>query len=573
MSNKFQSAVLLFFILLLSNNLSIFAQSSYLPMGRDDYQWLDRLSIRDGKIPEDFNTFNKTYDRKLMLQYISALDSNNIDSSGAKWSKVDEQNVQYLYNDNFEYAGEKAMIDGTYPIFNSIYKYKTDFYAYQDGNFVLKLNPVIFYQGGHSTSSSEYKYINTKGVELKGNILNKIGFYSYFTDNQMKAPDYVENYITQFHAVPGNGYYKQTLPSTKVDYFDARGYFTFSAAKYLHFAFGQDKMFWGDGIRSLFLADGTASYPFLRMNFHYKKFDYENLYMQFTKQYLSGSGDHLYEPKYAVMHNLSYNVAENFQLGLFESVIFSRNNGYDPAYLNPIIFYREVEQSRGSPDNAAMGMMGKWNLLHHFQLYGQFYLDDFNYSIFKTNHNFWGEKYAMQAGLKYVDVLGIKNLDAQVEANLIRPFVYSHGDSLANFVSYNQPLAHPMGANLVETIFKIYFQPLQKLSFNFTASLVKQGLDSTKTYNGKPSDFGSNPMVGNILRNPIYNDTYTLGEGVNTHFVIADLSMSWQVSHNIFIDFNFIYRKESSSYVAYNKDEKFFGIGFRMNTSRPKFLF
>ncbi len=562
---RFYIFILLFSCFFVANNFSLFAQSTYLPLGRDEYNWIDHVSISTGKLPEDFNTFNKSYDRKMVTDYIADLDSGDI-----QWSDVYEKNFQFIYDDNFEYAPEKQKAESSYPILNSIYKYKTDFYAFKDENFVLKINPIIFYQGGKSSSDAEYKYINTKGVELKGSILNKVGFYSYFTDNQMKAPDFVQSYIARYVAVPGIGYYKFPYKTTGVDYLDARGYFTFSAAKYLHFAFGQDKMFWGDGIRSLFLSDNTASYPFLRMNFHYKRFDYENLYMQLTKQWVVNAGDKLAEPKYAVMHNLSYNVADNFQVGLFESIIFSRNNGYDPAYLNPIIFYREVEQSRGSPDNAAMGLMGKWNLLHHFQLYGQFYLDDFNYQQFKINHNWWGEKYAMQAGLKYIDMLGIRNLDGQIEANLIRPFVYSHSDSLGNYTSYNQPLAHPMGANLKEIVFKIYYQPAQKLSFNITASISKQGLDSTTTYNGKVSDFGSNPMMSNLLRN---GDIYSLGEGVSAHLAVADFTMSWQIKHNIYIDFNFIYRKESSSYAAYNKDEKFFGIGFRMNTSRPKFLF
>ena len=448
MKNNCIKNSLFLFLLILCFNFKIKAQSSMLPLGRDDYQWLDRLSIRDGKLPEDFNTFNKTYDRKMLMQYISNLDSNNLDSSGAKWSKVDEKNVQYLYNDNFEYAADKAQIDGAYPILNSIYKYKTDFYAFDDANFLVKLNPVIFYQGGHSSSNSEYKFFNTRGLELKGNILNKIGFYTYIGENQMKAPDFVQNYISTYHAVPGEGYYKSGFKKTGVDFFDARGYVTFSAAKYVHFTFGQDKIFLGDGIRSLFISDVSNASPFLRINFHYKQFDYENLFLELTKKCNITKGDQYTFTKYAAMHHLSYNATNNLQFGLFESVIFSRNHGFELAYLNPIIFYRQVEQSLGSPDNAAIGFDGKWNLMHHVQLYGQFLLDDFNFAEFKINHKWWGEKYALQAGLKYVDVFGIKNLDAQAEINFIRPFVYSHSDSLGNYTNYNQPLAHPMGANL-----------------------------------------------------------------------------------------------------------------------------
>ena len=53
----------------------------------------------------------------------------------------------------------------------------------------------------------------------------------------------------------------------------------------------------------------------------------------------------------------------------------------------------------------------------------------------------------IQLGAKYIDAFGIKNLDLQLEYNRVRPFTYSHRDSVANYTHYNQPLAHPLGAN------------------------------------------------------------------------------------------------------------------------------
>jgi hypothetical protein len=204
-------------------------------------------------------------------------------------------------------------------------------------------------------------------------------------------------------------------------------------------------------------------------------------------------------------------------------------------------------------------------------LYGQFFLDDFNFTEFKSNHNFWGEKYAVQAGLKYINVFGIDNLDAQIETNIIRPFVYSHGDSLGNYTNYNQPLAHPMGANLKEVAFKIYFQPHKNISFNITGALANQGLDSTHTYNSVVSDWGSNPLMSYTLRSAEANNIFKLGGGLKTNIYTVDAVLSCRVAHNIYFDLNFIYRKFDNVFLI--KDEKFFGIGFRMNATRPKFLF
>ena len=65
--------------------------------------------------------------------------------------------------------------------------------------------------------------------------------------------------------MPGVGFYK-TFKQNGVDYFDARGYITFNAAKYIDFQFGYDKNFIGNGYRSMFLSDWGNSYLFLKIN-------------------------------------------------------------------------------------------------------------------------------------------------------------------------------------------------------------------------------------------------------------------------------------------------------------------
>ena len=77
------------------------------------------------------------------------------------------------------------------------------------------------------------------------------------------------------------------------------------------------------------------------------------------------------------MHHLSYNVTPNFNFGIFESVIASRKQQFELQYLNPIIFYRSVEHSLGSPDNVILGANFKWNIAKKCQIYGQLVLDEF----------------------------------------------------------------------------------------------------------------------------------------------------------------------------------------------------
>ena len=79
-----------------------------------------------------------------------------------------------------------------------------------------------------------------------------------------------------------------------------------------------------------------------------------------------------------------------------------------------------------------------------------------------------------------------------MEHNRVRPFTYSHRDSVANYTHYNQPLAHPLGANFNETIGILRYQPAPKWTLLAKAMYWKQGLDT----GGR--SFGSNIFLPNV---------------------------------------------------------------------------
>ena len=74
-------------------------------------------------------------------------------------------------------------------------------------------------------------------------------------------------------------------------------------------------------------------------------------------------------------------------------------------------------------------------------------LDEFTAKEMFANNGYWANKYGIQLGGKYFDAFGVRNLDLQAELNMVRPYTYSHYDSTSNYTHYNQPLAHPLGAD------------------------------------------------------------------------------------------------------------------------------
>ena len=383
----------------------------------------------------------------------------------------------------------------------------------------------------------------------------KVGFSSFITDNQERGPKFFQQQVATLRAVPGNGFYKP-FKKTGVDYFDARGYLTFNAAKFIDFQFGYDKNFIGNGYRSLFLSDWGNSYLFLKINTKIWKLNYQNIFMELMPQFKK-NGDSLLPRKYAAMHHLSMNVTKWLNVGLFEGIIFGRQNHFDFQYLNPIIFYRHIEGTIGSPDNAVAGFDFKANVAHRVQLYGQFLLDEFILSQVKNNPTSWVNKFGIQAGAKYVDAFGIRNLDLQFETNRVRPFTYSHNDTIANYTHYNQPLAHPLGANFQEFIGIVNYQPAPKWNLYAKAIYYYKGLDSAG------QNFGGNIFENYTTRSK--DEGFNVGSGAKAKVLNALLQVSYEVKQNLFLDLSLQQRNFKIDNVSGTNNSTIVTAGVRLN--------
>ena len=549
-----------------------------MPLNADYYHLIDRLEIRQNKWAEGFHSSVKPYNRQSIIQLTDSVAAH----SDRDFSDSDYFNFDYLRNDSWEWVAPRDSLrpdpftrhlrpptapgDSRQPFLKYFYHKKADFYSLQTPDVDLHVNPVVYIglgaenvtnQTDANTGGNQTLFVNTRGLEVRGTIGRKLGFYTFFSDNQAIYPEYIQRYgevygqtynsagVLQVTA-PGEGFVKP-YRSNGADFLSARGYITFNTLKIINVQFGHDRNFFGNGFRSLLLSDNSPPYLFLKLSTRLgRRIQYTNLFtfLQNTQAPLA-KDEKLIPPKFAAMHHLSINISDHVNLGVFESEVFSRDR-LDLSYLNPIILYRYVESSLGSSDNAFIGIDLKVNFLSHFLVYSQFMLDEFRLKPLLAGKGDWTNKFAIQLGAKYIDAFNVPNLDLQAEFNLARPYTYSHERSptvsagQTNYAHYSQPLAHPLGANFMEGLGIVRYQQ-RKLSINGIFGVMMYGSDPAPDIN-----YG-----GNILKDynsRIRDEGNFIGQGRKTVVTYADLRASYMIRHNIFLEGRYLYRFQDSQY-------------------------
>lgn len=536
------------------------AQSADAPLNRDYYHLLDRYEIKSKGY---FHSTLRPYSRKSIASLIDS--SRSIPGLSAP----DRNNLQYLANDNWEWSrtGDNT---SRRPLFNALYKNKSALYHVDTEDFTLSVNPVLYLAAGMEKDNDYTPYINTRGVQLRGMIDKKVGFYTFLGENQMAVPLYVRDYVRRNRVIPGEGFWKG-FKDNGYDFFTARGHISFQATKHIGLQLGHGKHFIGNGYRSMILSDFSNNYFYFKVNTRVWRIKYTNLFTELRANAYGNDGLWgRFPKKWMALHHLSINISKNVNIGLFESIVFAGNykNGdpsFEAKYLNPIIFYRAIEHDDGSTDNAILGADFKWNIAGRVSLYGQVVLDEFLLHNFLSEPGNWTNKYAGQLGLKYIDALNISNLDLQLETNFARPYIYSHQTIFNNYAHYKQPLAHPLGANFREYIAIARYQPLHRLRLTGKVISANYGTDIDTT------NFGGNIMLSYDTRQS--SEGNEIGQGIGTDLLYLDFTASYMLKHNLFIDLNQVYRKLDSEINSRDQSTLFTSLSIRLNIARREHPF
>lgn len=439
------------------------------------------------------------------------------------------------------------------------------------GNDFIAVYPVADIGSRYNFMPSQNFIGGYMGAGFKVDWNSKLAVSANFVAGNASFPGYIDSSINSKGIVPAMGT-AYAAGAGRYSYQCFTGYLSFSPNQVFNLQLGNDRHFLGDGYRSLFLSDVSKPYPFFKISTHIWKLKYVNLYAMFNEPGIPAGSKKEYRKKYGVFHYLSYNITKRFNLSFFESVVWQgsdslRNRSYEINYLDPVVFYRPVEYSLGSSDNALMGLSAKLKAGKKQVLYGQLILDELlvkeatarlRKKFIKADSalptGWWANKQGIQLGIKSYDLFRIKGLMFRQEFNAVRPYTYTHGSVQQNYGNFSQPLAHLLGANFIEHLSLLnYNRNYWAIEVKFmhaaygadTAGSYSFGKDIYRSYTERPYDYG-----------------HVMLQGLKTKLDIVQLKGMYLLmpKMNLWAEVGYMYRRESSVMVGNASSFVFAGI-------------
>jgi hypothetical protein len=271
----------------------------------------------------------------------------------------------------------------------------------------------------NNTSSS----LNTRGFQAGGTIGSKFFFYTSGYENNATLDNYFSSYVSKTGMIPGQAF--DFSQNAGINWTYVTSLVGYAPTNAISIETGVDKTFIGDGYRSMLLSDFASNYPLLRVKIDLgKKVRYMAMWAYLEDQDAPKADSLPHAPnraKWGVFHYIDWNITNRASLGFFNALIAPDtydngvSRGFDPNYINPVLFVKSAAPSGPIPDNTFIGLNGKYKILNKTIIYAQLL---YNQSSLNSQQGF-------QAGIRGADIFKINAFNYLFEYNTAKPSTYS----------------------------------------------------------------------------------------------------------------------------------------------------
>jgi len=432
------------------NIKDVYSQTTYVPLNHWVYDYLERLETKH--FVQGVLNGTRPLSRPEIARYLAQVHQNF-----ERLNKVEQDQLNFL---NIEFKEElNGLIEHLTPyqtrinrIRNNkyikkvlpkiVYQNDRNFLNWSQDQFQVFFDPILYHHRNYNSADSlnytEKIFQSTNGIRIRGNLGDRLCFFIDARDSKEWG---TRKYKIGNYTLPRLGFVRATSPD--FIYHDETVAYLKLGFKHILLTYGKFSNYWGNGhTGSLILSDYATSYDQLKLEFIYNIFKFTSLYAHLI-DYEEHEQDILQRKKYLAAHRLEFLPWQWLSLGLSETVIFKRRS-FEPAYLNPVMFFRSAEHYLGSPDNMMLGLDFKCTAIRNIKFYAELLIDDITTT--KLGTDWYGNKLGYSIGAFWVDPFRIQNTDIRIEYTRIRPYVYSHADGI-NYTHYRSTIGHWSGPN------------------------------------------------------------------------------------------------------------------------------
>lgn len=517
--------VIIFIFILFAGGNAI-AQVELVPVGNSVYDFLKRMQVKG--IVTEFNSAMLPISRDEVGAMLL-----KVETARQKLSGVD-RDILEDYMAEFEYDAKRTIKNNPHLFqgnFNSDYvfgnKKQKHVYDYADSSasFFLDATGMLTYRQsrGDSIGSNQIS-LGEIGFRARGTFYNTVGYYLRVSNGQKLKGD-VSDVLFAANTDPklkGN----TKFVNEKKNFDTYEGYLRYQTkTNWLAVTVGKEALTNGFGyIDKMFLSTNTVPFSFIKLDLKYKALSYTFLYG-------SLKGDSLgvdIPNKTIAMHRVDLHAAENFRLGIYESIIIS-STPFSFTYLNPVSFLISADLNSGTDEttknNALMGIDFEYVPVKTLAFQGTLLIDDLNLATLGSHKqsDYYGDenKFGYQIGAYWTDAFTLPALTLSMEYTRLDPFTYSHRSNKNGYTNWDMPLGHKLQPNSDEVAMRLNWAMTNRIKLDFIYQHQRSGggylLDSLGkviyNYGGDINRGDHDYVLDNkfLMGNKLDRDIFTLG--------------------------------------------------------------
>ncbi len=363
----------------------------------------------------------------------------------------------------------------------SLLNKRTDLFYYKDSLFTLTVNPILGIDYYDNEKGSNYHRWN--GAEAYGNIGKHWGVYSSLRDNHESELFDLPTYLNQ----QTGGSIKLDDKGSGGDYEEIKGGITYSWA-WGSLGLIKDNISWGNNYNGANIISTKApSFPFLKLHINpVKWFDFNYIHGWLTslvvdslQSYKYNYGTRIvYYPKYFAANMFTLTPFKRLNISFGNSIVYSDNNGINPGYLIPFMFFDAIDHSQNGMNNYAgqnsqMFFDISSRQIKHLNLYTSVYIDEINIS------NMWNPQkesnfISFKGGFSYSG-FPLQNLCLIAEYTRTNPMTYQHFIPTTTYMSDGYNMGNYLRDNSQEYFFALKYKLIRGLNATLSYDFAEKG--------------------------------------------------------------------------------------------------